>query len=89
MAKKDANPKAQDFLFRDLSYKPGTTIVEESQSLKLALECKRNGYTVFVDESDEMRVVLEKLYPNVFQYVSNVNEEEYIIIDNSLRLFDQ
>lgn len=83
----ERDPRKREFLFKHLSYKPGTTILEESQSLKLALECNRHGYKVNVDESDEMRVAIEKLYPNVFHFVSNANDEDYIVVNGSLSLF--
>ena len=83
MAKDEVN---RPLLFRDLSYKPGTTIVEESQPLRLALLFNQNGYTINVEESDEMRVVLETLYPNVFHFVTNPNLKDYIVIDSTLSL---
>ncbi len=74
------------FLFKDVSYKPGTVILEESQPLKLALQLEKAGYKIYVQESDEMRVALEKLYPNVFQFVSNSNPDEYLVVDSKLDL---
>ncbi len=75
----------KQFLFRDLAYKPGTTILEESQSLKLAQKLELEGFTVYVQESDAMKAELQKYYPHTFLYVdSDVDPSKYILIDYKL-----
>ena len=75
------------FLFRDLAYKPGTTILEESQSLLLAEQLDMEGYPIFVQESDDVKAELEKRAPHRFLYVDeSVNLSDYILIDNRLSI---
>lgn len=80
-----ANETGKPFLFRDLAYKLGTTIVEESQSLKLAQALELEGYTIYVQESDAMKVELEKLHLHQFLFLdSNVDPSNYILVDTTL-----
>ena len=73
------------FLFRDLAYKPGTTILEESQSLLLAQQLDLEGYPIYVQESPEVKAELEKLAPHRFLYLdSSVDPTDYVLVTNQL-----
>ncbi len=75
----------KQFLFRDLAYKPGTTILEESQNLFLAQQLDLEGYSIYVQETDEVKAELEKLSPHRFLYVdASINTQNYIVVDNNL-----
>ena len=73
------------FLFRDLAYKPTTTILEESQNFLLAQQLDLEGYPIYVQESMQVKEELEKLSPHRFLYLSeSVDTSEYIVVDNAL-----
>ena len=88
LARKLREKKAQlnkQFLFRSLAYKPGTTILEESQSLHLALYLKNGGDIVYIQESDVIVKQLKSTYSDAFVYLDdNIDESKYIIVDNTL-----
>lgn len=76
----------KSFLFRDLAYKPGTTILEESQNLFLAQRLELEGFTVYVQESDAMKEQLQKLFPHAFLFLDkNADVSNYILIDHTLK----
>jgi len=80
LKKTDSRP----LLFKDLAYKPETTIIEESQSLALAMLCASKGYSVFVQETASMKKVLEEKY-DCFTFLElDADISGYILIDNRL-----
>lgn len=82
---RQAKKTGKQFLFRDLAYKQGTTILEESQSLKLALALDLEGYPIYVHESLEMRAELAKVYPHQFLFVGDeIDVSKYILVDAKL-----
>jgi nucleotide sugar dehydrogenase len=80
-----ANQSKKQFLFRDLAYKPGTNILEESQSLALAKQLDFAGFHVYIEESSEIKKTIEMLYPSQFLFVdSTINADDYIVVDKTL-----
>jgi nucleotide sugar dehydrogenase len=83
-----AKETGKPFLFRDVAYKPGTMILEESQSYALAKRLDLEGYTVYVQESPELRKEIQKDSPSQFLFVeSPVDPENYIVVDKDLSCF--
>jgi UDPglucose 6-dehydrogenase len=75
----------KDFLFRDLAYKPGTIILEESQSLALAQRLDLEGFPIYVQESPEMKKELGKQARSQFLFVDDsVDASNYIVVDKDL-----
>jgi nucleotide sugar dehydrogenase len=66
--KKDNNRK---IVFDTVTYKPGTTILEESQQLAFAVALAKEGYTVLVRESSDVINELRKTHGDLFQYEIN------------------
>lgn len=54
--------------FDTLAYKKGTDILEESQQLQLALALIRNGKKVRVKREENIEAILEKEYPDFFEF---------------------
>lgn len=83
-----AKETGKPFLFRDVAYKPGTIILEESQSYALAKRLDLEGYTVYVQESPELQKEIQKESPSQFLFVeSSVDVENYIVVDKDLSCF--
>lgn len=77
----------KNILFRDLAYKPGTIILEESANLALALRLMERGVNITIQESIPVIEQLQKMYPNKFSYISdNDNTSNYLVVDASLRI---
>lgn len=76
----------RDLIVSDLAYKPGTLILEESQSLQVALDLVNAGHTVYVEESKEIIDLLQQQYPNRFIY-SKPEGKEVLRVDNRLSVF--
>lgn len=75
----------KEFLFRDLAYKPGTIILEESQSLLLAKRLDLEGFPIYVQESAEIKKELEKQGPSQLLFVNDsVDVSNYIVVDKDL-----
>ncbi len=73
------------FLFRDLAYKPGTTILEESQSLVLAQQLDLEGYSIYIQESDAVKSEIEKVHPHRFLFLKEpFDDSNYIVVENKL-----
>ena len=51
-----------------VTYKPGTTILEESQQLKFAVELAKRGIEVVVNESEPVVNQLKEIYGDLFIY---------------------
>ena len=73
----------KDFLFRDLAYKPGTIILEESQSLALAQRLDLEGFPIYVQESPEIKKELETR-SRFFFVDSSVDASNYIVVDKDV-----
>lgn len=58
----------QEILFDQVTYKPGTTILEESQQLALAVKLAQAGRKVRVREQAAVVEELKRLYGDLFQY---------------------
>jgi nucleotide sugar dehydrogenase len=83
-----AKAEGKQFLFRDLAYKPGTVILEESQTLKLANQLDLEGFVVHIQESSEMETEMKSQGFSQFFYVdSTVNPSNYIVVDKDLSCF--
>lgn len=78
------NKTKKEFLFTNLAYKPGTVILEESQSLQLALALKEQGHTIYVDEAKDLIPILKNTYTDTFSFVENYNRDDYLVVDDSL-----
>lgn len=75
----------KNLLFRDLSYKPGTIILEESANLALALRLTERGVNITIQESIPVVEELQTKYPKLFSYVAdNVDVSSYLVVDASL-----
>jgi hypothetical protein len=86
LAKKLLQLNATGFIFRDLAYKPGTVILEESQSLALALALRKSGHIVVIDEASDVRNAIEGIHPGTFLYFEGSNDlSNYILVDSSLK----
>lgn len=57
-----------EYIFDSLTYKKGTDILEESQQLKLALKLVNAGKKVIVENSEDVREIIEIQYPNYFTF---------------------
>lgn len=66
------NDNSKDaYEFDGISYKKGSSIIEESQRLALAIELVKSGKKVIISESSEVIQLLENKYPGMFQLISN------------------
>ena len=53
----------------DLAYKPGTTIIEESQKLAFAVEHAKQGYHITIKDKEEVINQINLIYSDLFQYI--------------------
>jgi len=60
--------KEEDVIIEQVTYKPGTVILEESQELKFAVEIAEKGYKVIIRESKEVIDNVRSLYGDLFEY---------------------
>lgn len=60
--------KDELIVFNEVSYKPGTVIIEESQQLALAVAVAQAGRKVLIREKPAVIEQLQKLYANLFAY---------------------
>ena len=80
-----AKKTGKKLLFRDLAYKPGTTILEESQTLALARKLELDGFTIYVQECPEIKKEVQQQTPFQFLFVDTpVNLDEYLLVDAKL-----
>jgi hypothetical protein len=57
------NPDKGDVVFDYVTYKKDSTILEESQRLKFALELQKLGYNVIVkEERDEIKDTIKNIF---------------------------
>ena len=65
----DENPKDTPVVITDVTYKPGTSIIEESQQLKFAVRLAQAGYKVTIRERREVIEKINKQYAQIpFRY---------------------
>ena len=55
-------------VFEGVTYKPGTTIIEESQQLAFAARLAKLGYEVVIIDQASTIEQVKKLYGNLFTY---------------------
>jgi len=54
--------------FTSVTYKPQSTMIEESQQLELAAELANKGYTITIKERPEVIEQVKVLYGDLFNY---------------------
>jgi nucleotide sugar dehydrogenase len=59
---------AEPVFFESITYKPGTTIIEESQQLAFAVEVAKAGYDVMIIEHRDTISQVRDLYGDLFTY---------------------
>ena len=57
------------YFTNSVTYKPNTTIIEESQQLKFALELANNDVEVCIDESETVTKQVKAIHGDLFKYV--------------------
>lgn len=57
------------YFTNSVTYKPNTTIIEESQQLKFALELANNDVEVCIDESKTVTKQIKAIHGDLFKYV--------------------
>lgn len=62
------NDKSKQIIFSGLAYKPGSTIITESQKLALAVELAMAGYHVLIDDDQEVVKQIKSIYGDLFSY---------------------
>jgi nucleotide sugar dehydrogenase len=67
--------KNEIIVFNTITYKPESTILEESQQLKLAYELTERGYKVNIIEREKIINKLKDLYGNQFIYTVKQNQK--------------
>ena len=63
------NDKSKEVVFEYVTYKPQSTMIEESQQLLFAKELAVNGYNVVVKERQEVIRQIKDIYGDLFSYV--------------------
>jgi nucleotide sugar dehydrogenase len=61
-------PDGEPIVFEGIAYKKGTTIIDESQQLALAVQLAAKGKKVHIKESGVVIEALKTLYGDLFQY---------------------
>lgn len=61
-------PSNGHITFTSVTYKPQSTMIEESQQLELAAELAEKGYTVTINEKPEVIEQVKTLYGDLFSY---------------------
>ena len=62
------NDQSKQIVFSGLSYKTGTTIIEESQKLALAVELAGTGYRILIQDDQEVLKQIQSIYGDLFKY---------------------
>jgi nucleotide sugar dehydrogenase len=76
------NKENNPLFFDSVVYKKGTNILEESQKLALAKQCVASGMRVFVHDTLTVIHSLKTSYPNIFEYMDSVPQEnEYFHVN--------
>ena len=55
-------------VFEGVAYKPGTSILDESQQLKFAVDLAKNNFHVIINDIDEVTSQLKAEYSDLFHY---------------------
>lgn len=64
----DAYPNGKAIYFDSVTYKPGTTILDESQQLALAVKLAKAGRNVVLRESAEVIDAVKAIHGDLFEY---------------------
>ena len=59
---------ASDTVFEGVTYKKGTTIIEESQQLEFAVQLAKLGYDILVIDSPQTIKQVQEVYGDIFSY---------------------
>ena len=59
---------SKPIVFSDLAFKLGTTIIEESQKLALAVGLAKKGYRITIQDEEEVINQIKFIYRNLFSY---------------------
>jgi len=62
------NNISKPVVISELSYKPGTNIIEESQKLAFAVEIAKKGYEVTIKDKEAVIILIKKEYAELFYY---------------------
>ena len=60
--------RSKQIVFSGLSYKSGTTIIEESQKLALAIKLAKKGYKILIQDDQEVVKEIKSIYGDLFEY---------------------
>ena len=60
--------KSQTIVFDGVTYKKGTTIIQESHQLALAVKLAKEGYQVLVRDKQVVIDQVKKLHGSLFEY---------------------
>lgn len=74
-------------LVRDLAYRKGTVILEESQSYKLAIQLAMNGLPVVLQDVQEILDQIKNEHGSLFEYLhdyTSVDTSNYFLVDSKL-----
>ena len=72
---------SKPIVFSDLAFKPGTTIIEESQKLALAVELAKKGYRIIIQDEKEIMNQIKLIY------IRSLYIGEFLTYFASLRFF--
>ncbi len=64
----EKNSKDEPVVLTQLAYKPGTTILEESQQLRFAVHLARRGYNVIIREDPRVIEKIKNVHGMLFEY---------------------
>lgn len=68
-------PKDNNILFTYITYKPDSSILEESQQLKLAIRLNNTGYNIYVLNSDNLNEDVKSMYSMIgFKFINSIDE---------------
>jgi len=70
---KHKNNKSVTYTMSGVSYKKDSTILEESQQLKYALEIAKLGYSICIEDCEQVIEEVKKMYGNMFVYKTTEN----------------
>ena len=62
------NDKSKNYTFKNVTYKAGSIIIEQSQKLLLAVELARLGYKITISDSQKVVDQIKELYDDLFNY---------------------
>ncbi len=62
------NDKSRNYFFKNVTYKSGSIIIEQSQKLLLAVELAKLGYKITITDSQKVIDQVVELYGDLFNY---------------------